>query len=113
VLSILSVLLGWFSVNTMMGLHYAYEYYESRDASPGKRGQGPFVGGLLFPDGDKPDGVSFLYFSYVVGMTAQVSDVQVSSNKMRRLVLVHGVFSFFFNTIILAAAVNIIVSLGH
>ncbi|MDB5561784.1 MAG: putative rane protein [Hyphomicrobiales bacterium] len=113
VLSIVSVLLGWFSVNTMMGLHYAYEYYESRDASPGKRGQGPFDGGLLLPDGEKPDGVSFLYFSNVVGMTAQVSDVQVSSNKMRRLVLVHGVFSFFFNTIILAAAVNIIVSLGH
>jgi uncharacterized membrane protein len=113
VLSIVSVLLGWFSVHTMMGLHYAYEYYESRDASPAKRGKGAFVGGLLFPDGDVPDGTSFLYFSYVIGMTAQVSDVQVSSNKMRRLVLVHGIFSFFFNTIILAASVNIVVSLGH
>jgi uncharacterized membrane protein len=112
-LSIVSVVLGWFSIHTMVGLHYAYEYYESRDASPAGRGNGGFVGGLLFPEGDIPDGTSFLYFSYVVGMTAQVSDVQVSSNKMRRLVLVHSVFSFFFNTLILAASVNIIVSLAH
>jgi uncharacterized membrane protein len=113
VLSTVSVLLGWFSIHTMMGLHYAYEYYQSKDASPGKRGKGAFVGGLSFPDGDTPDGVSFLYFSYVIAMTAQVSDVQVTSNQMRKLVLVHGVFSFFFNTIILAAAVNIVVSLGR
>ena len=60
-----------------------------------------------------PDALSFLYFSFVVAMTAQVSDVTVTSNAMRRLVLLHGIVSFFFNTVIIAVAVNIVVSLSH
>ncbi len=56
--------------------------------------------------------MAFLYFSYVIGATAQTADTNVTSNAMRRLVLVHGVFAFFFNTVIIASAVNIVVSLG-
>lgn len=112
VLSIASVILGWFTVHTMWAMHYAYEYYERPEASPGKGKAGPVVGGLDFPGGDQPDGLAFLYFSYVIGMTAQTSDTCVTSNAMRRLVVVQGVISFFFNTIIVAAAVNIVVSLG-
>jgi len=59
------------------------------------------VGGLDFPGTKEPDGAAFLYFSYVIGMTCQVSDVQVTSCEMRRLVLLHGILSFGFNTVIL------------
>lgn len=107
--SAISVVLGWFTVHTMAALHYAYEYYEVPAAS--EKG-GKIVGGLEFPDDNEPDGAAFLYFSYVVAMTAQVSDVTVTSNHMRRLVTVHGVFSFFFNTVILAATVNVAVTLA-
>ncbi|WP_224702692.1 DUF1345 domain-containing protein [Devosia aquimaris] len=104
-LSIGAVLLSWFVVHTMATYHYAYEFYE------GNGGEG-ISGGLDFPGGDDPDGFAFLYFAYVIGMTAQVADVAITTNKMRRLVLVHSVFSFFFNTIIVAATVNVVVSIG-
>ena len=113
-LGLLSVVLGWLCIHTMFGFHYAYEYYGTDDASPVKGDGGRrHVGGLEFPGSDTPDGLSFLYFSFVVAMTAQVSDVQVTSNGMRVLVLLHGILSFFFNAVILAVAVNVIVSLGH
>jgi uncharacterized membrane protein len=109
--SAISVVLGWFTIHTMAALHYAYEYFDVPEAS-GKKDA--VVGGLQFPDDDPPDGAAFLYFSYVVAMTAQVSDVTVTSNQMRKLVTMHGVFSFFFNTVILAATVNVAVTLaGH
>jgi uncharacterized membrane protein len=113
-LGIVTVLLGWFGLNTLLGFHYAYKYYDTDEASPvGKDGKRPHIGGLDFPGSDLPDALSFLYFSFVVAMTAQVSDVEVTSNAMRKLVLLHGILAFFFNTVILATAVNIVVSLGH
>lgn len=113
-LGILSVVLGWLCIHTMLAFHYAYEYYGTDKASPpGKDGHRPHVGGLEFPGSEMPDALSFLYFSFVIAMTAQVSDVTVTSNAMRRLVLLHGILSFFFNTVILAIAVNIVVSLAH
>ncbi len=111
-LSVLSVVLGWFAIHTMWAMHYAYEYYQAGKTAP-KGKKGDIVGGLGFAGGEEPDGTAFLYFSYVVGMTAQTSDTSVTSNAMRRLVTVHGVFSFFFNTIIVAAAVNIVITLAH
>ncbi len=104
-LSAVSVLTGWLTIHTMTGLHYAYEYYGAHEA-------GEIVGGLDFPGKDAPDGWAFLYFSYVIGMTAQVSDVEVTSNMMRRRVLVHGLVSFLFNTVIVAASVNVVVAVG-
>ncbi len=62
--------------------------------------------GLDFPGTDKPDPWDFLYFAFVIGMTAQVSDVTTASAKMRKVVLVHSIGAFFYNTIILALAVN-------
>jgi uncharacterized membrane protein len=107
-----SVPLGWFTIHSIAAHHYAYEYYQAREASPaGKKGRAADVGGLDFPSGDEPDGGSFLYFAFVIGMTAQVADVSITSRQMQRLVLIHGIFSFFFNTVILAAMVNIVVSL--
>jgi len=113
-LGIIAVVLGWVCIHTMLAFHYAYEYYGTDTASPpGKDGHRPHVGGLDFPGSEQPDALSFLYFSFVVAMTAQVSDVTVTSNPMRRIVLLHGILSFFFNTVILAIAVNVVVSLGH
>ena len=106
--SVVSVLLGWFTVHTMAALHYAYEYYVDADAGAPKS----VVGGLDFPGDEPPDGWAFLYFSYVIGMTAQVADVDVTSNAMRRVVLLHGIFAFLFNTVIVAATVNAVVSLA-
>lgn len=111
-LGALSVLLGWLAVHTMWAMHYAFEYYDRPDASGRKKTGRDVVGGLDFPGDDPPDGTAFLYFSYVIGMTAQTSDTEVTSNAMRRIVTVHAIFSFLFNTVIVAAAVNIVVSLG-
>jgi uncharacterized membrane protein len=107
-INIVAVVLGWFVVHTMAAYHYAYEFYESGEDDAHKA-----VGGLDFPGTKEPDGAAFLYFSYVIGMTAQVADVSITGSNMRRLVLLHGVFSFFFNTVIVAATVNVVVSLGH
>lgn len=105
--SIVSMVLGWFTVHTLAALHYAHEYYVDK---PGP--ETGVVGGLKFPGGEPPDGAAFLYFSYVIGMTAQVADVAVTSRAMRRLVTIHGVFSFFFNTVIVAATVNVVVAIA-
>jgi uncharacterized membrane protein len=66
---------------------------------------------LDFPGEEKPDYLDFAYFSFVIGMTFQVSDVQVTAKRMRQLVLVHGILSFGFNTLILALAVSTVTSL--
>lgn len=105
--SVVSVLLGWFTVHTMAALHYAHEYYRDDPDN-----QGGVLAGLAFPGGEPPDGAAFLYFSYVLGMTAQVADVAVTSRAMRRLVTLHGVVSFFLNTVIVAATVNVVVTIA-
>lgn len=110
--AVVAVVLGWFTVHAMAAHHYAYEYYDVPDIDADTKSKGSVVGGLDFPSGPEPDGISFFYFSYVIGMTAQVADVSITSVHMQRLVVVHGIFSFFFNTVIIAATVNLAVSLG-
>lgn len=106
-----AVPLGWLTMHAMAAHHYAYEYYAQPKRRAGRKASKSDSGGLEFPGDDKPDGISFIYFSYVIGMTAQVADVNVTSREMQRLVLMHGIFSFFFNTVIVAATVNVVVSL--
>ena len=106
--SVASVRFGWFTVQAMAALHYAYEYYEVPEAADG----GGMVGGLGFRGDQEPDGYDFVYFAYTVGTSVATSDTTVTSHQMRRLVTVHLVFSHLFNTIILAAAVNVLLSLG-
>lgn len=108
-IGLVSVVLGWFTIHTMAALHYAFEYYQA-PREPGDPGKAR--GGLSFPDGDSPDGIAFLYFSYAIGTSTAVSDVTVVSNKMRKLVMLHSVFSFFFNTLIVAAMVNVTLAVG-
>ncbi len=105
-LATLAVAASWLLVHTMFALHYAHFYYGD---DPRREGDDQ-RGGLEFPGDAPPDYWDFFYYSFVVGMTCQVSDVQVTTRGMRRLTLAHGVLSFFFNTGVLALAVNIIAS---
>ncbi len=96
--------LGWFVLHTISAFHYANLFYfdPPGDAKAGKA--------LIFPGTKTPDLWDFLYFSFVIGMTAQVSDVQIASGHMRRAVTGHGIVSFFFNTVLIALVVNAVVA---
>ena len=97
----ITLLVSWLMTHTTFAFRYAHEYYEA------PAGAEKVDGGLQFPGEEQPDYLDFLYFSMVLGMTFQVSDVQITSRKFRRLATVHGLLSFLFNTIILALTVNI------
>jgi uncharacterized membrane protein len=98
-LAILTILLSWAFIHTIFALHYAHEFFgEGSDRQEG---------GLDFPGKGNPDYWDFVYFSFVIGMTFQVSDVAVTSKVIRRLVVSHGIVSFVFNTALLALMVNI------
>jgi uncharacterized membrane protein len=102
-----TIVASWLFLHTMFAIHYAHSYYYH----PRHDDLGRPPGGLCFPTDTHPDYWDFLYFSFVVGMTCQVSDVVVQSKPMRHQVLAHGVLAFFFNTVVLALMVNITASL--
>jgi uncharacterized membrane protein len=94
--AVLTILLSWAFIHTIFALHYAHEFYDVT------------AGGLAFPQGSgQPDYWDFVYFSFVIGMTSQVSDVAVTSQELRRIVTAHGVLSFVFNAALLALTVNL------
>ena len=97
-----SVALTWCLVHTLFTFRYAHIYYGAGQI------HGTHHGGLEFPGDHLPDYIDFAYYAFVVGMTAQVSDVPVTSRRLRRLTLIHGVISFAFNTIILALTINVL-----
>ena len=98
--------LGWAVLHTVMAFHYAtIHYFDDPDCVGDEKD-------LLFPGNGDPGPWDFLYYSFVVGMTAQVSDVQVTTTDMRKATLFHGVVSFFFNTVFIAMAVNAAVALA-
>jgi uncharacterized membrane protein len=97
ILSAATLLLSWLFVHTVFAFHYAHLFYLDPTA-------------ITFPGAGHPDYWDFLYFAMVIGMTAQVSDVTTGTPAMRRLVLVHSVIAFFFNTAILALGVNMAAS---
>jgi uncharacterized membrane protein len=102
ILATVTIALSWAMVHTTFALHYAHDYY--RGAKPG---------GLQFPSGDEHDHADywdFVYFSFVIGMTAQVSDVGITDKTIRRTATAHGIISFVFNTALLALMVNIAAS---
>jgi uncharacterized membrane protein len=101
-LATVTIALSWATVHTTFALHYAHDYY--RGAKPG---------GLQFPSGDQQEHADywdFVYFSFVIGMTAQVSDVGITDKTIRRTATVHGIISFVFNTALVALMVNIAAS---
>lgn len=105
-LSFGSVISSWILIHTIFTFRYAHLFYTNKSEDDGI--QKNHVGGLVFLDDPEPDYLDFAYFAFVLGMTFQVSDVQVSSSHIRRLALLHGLLSFAFNTIILALSINIV-----
>ena len=101
-LATVTIALSWAAVHTIFALHYAHEFY---------RGTKP--GGLQFPSGDTHENADywdFVYFSFVIGMTAQVSDVGITDKTIRRTATAHGIVSFIYNTALVALMVNIAAS---
>lgn len=99
----LSVVLSWLFLNILFAIHYAHGFYGDF---------GEKHAGLEFPDTPEPDYWDFAYFAIVIGMTFQVSDVQISSRYLRRVALLHSVIAFFFNVFIIAITVNIVAGQG-
>ena len=97
----LTIALSWAFVHVIFALHYAHEFYS---------GDGHEAGGMAFPGNEDPDYWDFVYFSFVIGMTSQVSDVAVTAKSIRRTVSIHGVVAFVFNAALLALTVNIAAS---
>jgi uncharacterized membrane protein len=94
---VVTVILSWAFIHTIFALHYAHEFYSTGDRARG----------LNFPGGAAPDYWDFIYFSFVIGMTFQVSDIAVTNKWIRRTVVIHGALSFLFTTAILALTINI------
>lgn len=104
-LAFLAVPLGWMTIHLMAAVHYAHLYWQAGDdGKPGK--------GLEFPGTHSPGGIEFIYFSFVIGMTAQTSDVAITTSQIRKMNVAHAIVSFFFNTVLVAAAVNAAVTLS-
>lgn len=97
-LALAALLATWLLIQTVFALHYARHYYRSGGA------------GLSFPGDSEPDYLDFAYFAAIIGMTAQVADVAITTTAMRRLVLVHGLVSFAFNILVLALTLNLVAS---
>lgn len=103
-LSIVALISSWLLIQTVFAFHYARRYYAPRHRVPAQ------PTGLQFPGDLDPDYLDFAYYSFVVGMTSQVSDVPVISRPMRHLTLIHSILAFIFNIAILALSINIIAS---
>ncbi|MDQ6902020.1 MAG: DUF1345 domain-containing protein [Bacteroidota bacterium] len=108
VVAIAGMILSWFLIHTIFTLRYAHIFYGDDLKNPKVH-----AGGLEFPDDKKPDYFDFAYFAFVLGMTFQVSDVQITSKRLRRLAMWHGLLSFGFNTIMIALTINLIAGFGQ
>jgi uncharacterized membrane protein len=104
---LLAVIAGWFLIHTIFVFRYAHLFYfDSDDDGSAQRG-------LIFPGTDEPNDFDFAYFSFVIGMTFQVSDVQIKDSGVRRVALLHALIAFAYNTTIVALVINILSGLFH
>src|SRR3954447_15135787 len=99
-LALLSVVLSWAMVHTVFMLRYARLYYS---------GDHPCI---TFGGPDRPTYADFAYFSFVIGMTYQVSDTTLNGTTIRRTVLGHSLLAYLFGTGIVAGAVSLVTSLA-
>ncbi|MFG2832466.1 DUF1345 domain-containing protein [Streptomyces sp. NPDC048434] len=90
------VFMAWAALHLMYATRYAYLYYMKP------------AGGIDFNSERAPAYRDFLYFSYNLGMTYQVSDTDVSSTTIRAIVLRHSLLSYVFGTSILATTINLV-----
>jgi uncharacterized membrane protein len=97
-----TLVLAWLFSNLVYAFHYAHLYYDQIDSGD--------AGGILFPEGGKPVFADFVYFAFVIGMTCQTADLDISSRRIRRVVTLHGLFGFFFNLGVLAMTINVLAS---
>ena len=102
-LAIGTVICSWSLTHTIFTLHYAHLFYRHVRGTP----QDAAGSGVVFPEEKHPEFLDFAYFSFVIGMTCQVSDVQITSRQIRSTALLHGLLSFVFNTVILALSLNL------
>lgn len=101
IISVVTIIAAWFYVHLLFAQEYAHEFWMNN-------------GGLDFPGcEDDPDFSEFVYFAFVVGCTFQVSDATTNTPRMRRIVLLHGLVAFWFNTVILASAVSTVANLAN
>ena len=101
-LSFSTLVLSWLLAQCLFTLHYAHRYFGDTD------GNGAPDGGIDFP-GEKPKTYrDFVYVAVCVGATCQVSDFDITTGRFRSLVTAHALFSFAFNTMILALGINIL-----
>ncbi|HET6420974.1 MAG TPA: DUF1345 domain-containing protein [Geobacteraceae bacterium] len=105
----LLVVLSWVLLHTAFGQQYARIYYDESDEQ-GRPFPGGKRGGFSFPGTDSPDYLDSLYVAFTIGLTYATSDVNITSNNLRRLVLIHSVISFFFYSTVLGVVLNAIVT---
>jgi len=103
-LAAVALISSWLLIHTVFAFHYARSYYSPLHHAPGE------AHGMAFPNDRTPDYLDFAYYSFVVGMTSQVSDVPTTTRRVRRLTLMHGILSFVFNITVLALAMNLLAS---
>ncbi len=106
-IAVAGMLFSWILIHTSFTLRYAHIFYGDHKTKPNTH-----AGGLDFPGDTLPDYLDFAYFSFVLGMTFQVSDVQITSKRFRRLALLHGLISFSFDTTMIALTINILAGIG-
>jgi uncharacterized membrane protein len=99
-LALVSVALSWFLLHTLYTLRYAELYYMAG------------AGGIDFNQKEDPQYTDFAYLAFVLGMTFQVSDTDVTNHAMRVTILKHALLSFLFGSVILASTVNLIAGLS-
>ncbi|OBO86150.1 DUF1345 domain-containing protein [Acinetobacter baumannii] len=99
-LALLTIISAWLFMHTVFALHYAHDFYMALSRNEEN-------GGLDFPGTEQPTYPDFLYFSYIIGTSAQTADVSITNKHMRLLNLFHAVLSFGFNTTILAICINV------
>lgn len=99
-LAAMTLFVSWLVTQVVFTIHYAHQHYAHNP-------DGTDTPSLVFPGDDKPDYWDFLYFATSIGATSQTSDVAIRTKAMRRLVTLHAVVSFFFNTMVLAITINI------
>jgi uncharacterized membrane protein len=98
-----SVGLSWFFIHTLYTLRYAVLYYH--ESGGGRHG-------IDFNEDTSPRYLDFAYLAFTVGMTFQVSDTDISSQRIRAAILRHMMLSYLFGAVIIAASVNLIASLA-
>ena len=108
-----TLMLAWAFGNLLFALHYAHAYYLDGDAKDEKTGKPQAAGGLDFPGEAPPLYWDFAYFAFVLGMTFQVSDVEITASKLRRVALLHSVLAFLFNIGVIALTVSLIGNMLH